>query len=241
MSNETKIHFTGDRLIIEERKGNLPDLPPIPNRVAYKFDGVLSSPFNFLKHREGQVDKTYAVVTVDRKNLTITAETNPNNSVENDIVTGSIQVNPDLKNFKINQVGSQFSRETLIGFLRTNRQYFPDKEAHGQLMSTVRNLQVKVNITSGRQEDNRGNKNQQFDKTVDAENVPVTTIIEIPVFIGERPVRLQLDICYDTSEQNVFFWFESPELNEVIYNASNERIENEIKLIEELGYLVIEK
>ncbi|WP_346320936.1 hypothetical protein [Chitinophaga sp. YIM B06452] len=241
MPKELTLNVAGDRLIIEDRSGQLPELPPIPKRLQFSASGVLTSVYLFLAHREKDIDKRFAVVMVDRKALTIEAQTNPNNSIENDTVLGKIEVNPELRGFKINQVGSNFSRETLMGFLRTNRQYFPDKEAHGQLLSTVKNLKVNVNINASRTEDNRGNKANEFDKKVTAENVPVSTIIEIPVFVGEKPVRLALDICYDTTEQNVFFWFESAELNEVIYEASNERIEAEVGKIQELGFLVLEK
>lgn len=240
MSNEIKFNITGDKLVIEERKGNLPELPPIPRQKPYVFSGVLGCVIDFLKHRLPIVDKQLAIVSVDYQKLTIHAQTNPNTEL-NDIVTGSIQVNPDLTAFKINKVGNNFSREQLVGFLRTNRQYFPDKEAHGQLLSTIKNLQVKVNISAGRNEDNRGNRNNNYEKTVDAENIPVSCIVEIPVFVGERPIRLSLDICYDTSDSNVYFWFESPELNESIFNESNTRMNDEVKKIKELGFLILEQ
>lgn len=240
MSNEVKVYVQGDKLSIEERAGKLPDLPPIPAPTAISFTGTLGSVFDFLKFRAPIIDKQLAVVTIDRRKFSITAQANPNNPLA-DTVTGSIEVNPDLTKFKINQVGSNFSKETLVGFLRTMRQYFPDKEAHQQLQSTVKNLQVKVNISAGKNEDNRGNRSSNFDKTVDVENIPVSTIIQIPVFVGEADIRLALDICYDTSEQNVFFWFESAELNEIMYHGSNDRIDQEVKKIQSLGYLVLER
>ena len=240
MSSEIKFNITGDKLVIEERKGNLPELPPIPRQKPYVFSGVLACVVDFLKHRLPIIDKQLAIISVDYQKLTIQAQTNPNTDL-NDTVTGSIEVNPDLTAFKINKVGNNFSREQLVGFLRTNRQYFPDKEAHGQLLSTIKNLQVKVNISAGRNEDNRGNRNNNYEKTVDAENIPVSCIVEIPVFVGERPIRLSLDICYDTSDSNVYFWFESPELNESIFNESNSRMNDEVEKIKELGFLILEQ
>lgn len=240
MSNEIKLSIAGDKLLIEERKGTLPDLPPIPRQKPYSFQGVLGSVVDFLGHRLPIIDKQLAIISVDYQKLTIQAQTNPNTEL-NDVVTGTIQVNPDLAAFKINKVGNNFSREQLVGFLRTNRQYFPDKEAHGQLLSTIKNLQVKVNISSGRNEDNRGNRNNNYEKTVDAENIPVSCMIEIPVFVGERAIKLSLDICYDTSDSNVYFWFESPELNESIFNESNTRMSDEVKKIRDLGFLVLEQ
>lgn len=240
MSNEVKLNLTGDRVVIEERTGKLPELPPIPTQKPYTFKGVLCSVLGFLTHRLPIIDRQLAIISVDFQKLTITAQTNPNTEL-NDVVTGSIELNPDLVAFKINKVGAQFSRETLVGFLRTNRQYFPDKEAHGQLLSTIKNLKVSVAISAGRNEDNRGNRNNNYEKTVEAENVPVSTLIEIPVFVGERPVKLQLDICYDTSDSNVYFWFESAELNESIFNESNQRMLQEVKKIRDLDFLVLEQ
>lgn len=238
--SEIKLQVEGEKVIIEERKGTLPDLPPIPKEKAYSFKGVLGCVVDFLSHRQGIINKQLAIVWVDSKSLTIEAQTNPNTDL-NDVVTGSIQLNPDLVAFKINKVGNNFSREQLVGFLRTNRQYFPDKEAHGQLLSTIKNLSVKVNIAAGRNEDGRGYRSNNYEKTVESENIPVSCMIEIPVFVGERPIKLSLDICYDTSDSNVYFWFESPELNESIHTESASRMEDEVKKIKDLGYLVLEK
>lgn len=240
MSKEFNINLEGNSLVIEERTGKLPDLPPIPKTQGVVVNGVLGSVFEFLSYRLPLIDKQVSIVTVDRKELTITAETNPTVPELSDTVTGSIDINPDLKSFKINAVGNQFSRETLLGFLRTNRQYFPNKEAHMQLLSAVKNLNLRVSIQNDRNEDNRGNRSSDFNKTVAAENIPLSTIIEIPVFVGERPVSIQLDICYDTSENNIYFWFESAELNEIIYNASEWRLQEEIDKIKALGFLVLE-
>jgi len=238
--SEIKLQVEGDKVIIEERKGNLPELPPIPKEKPYSFKGVLGSVVDFLSHRKDIINKQLAIVWVDFQSLTIEAQTNPNTDL-NDVVTGCIQLNPDLVAFKINKVGNNFSREQLVGFLRTNRQYFPDKEAHGQLLSTIKNLSVKVNIAAGRNEDGRGNRSNNYEKTVESENIPVSCMIEIPVFVGERPIKLSLDICYDTSDSNVYFWFESPELNESIHTESATRMEDEVKKIKDLGFLVLEK
>ena len=240
MSSQIKLEVSGEKVAIEERTGKLPDLPPIPAPKAYKFAGTLAAVTAFLSFRAPIIDKQIAIVVVDRKDLTITAETNPNTDL-NDVATGKIELNPDLQKFKINTVGPNFSKETLVGLLRTTRQYFPDKEAHMQLQSTVKNLQVKVNISAGNNADNRGNRSQSYDKTVDAENVPVATIIEIPVFVGEPAQRIHLDICYDTSDANVFFWFESAELSEIIYKGANGRMDDEVTAIKGMGYLVLEK
>lgn len=230
-------------LTIHHLEGKLLDPVPEPKRVNYKFAGNIMAVSTFLAFRLPIIEVQQAVVVVNHNDLTIELNTNPN-FPDSDQVIGKIEITDELKSFRINNTSSLWNKDNLLSFLKVNRQYFPDKEAHGELVSSLKNFQMKVALEVRNQKDTRGGVNMGVTKEITQDpdqQLPFNTIIEIPVFKGEDPKKIAMDICFTSSEAQVFFWFESDEVNEIMYAESERRLHDEKQKISDMGVLVLDK
>lgn len=236
------VHPNADgEIVIKHLTGKLLDPVPEKKHLNIGFIGNVEAVSDFLVHRTALIDKLLAVVTIDHAKLLVQLDTNPNFE-ESDKVTGIIEVNPDLLKFKINEAGCNQSRPNFLSFLRTNRQYFSNKDQHGVLMSEISNLEVKVELDLKHTAAGRGTSTNLSDKKITLrEAIPFTTMLYISVFRGEEPKKISVDICYDASERDLIFWFESTELSEIMYDATIIRLAAEKKKIQDLGILVLER
>jgi len=157
--------------------------------------------------------KETAVVTFDKKNLSISLDVNPQDFY-GPKVSGSMEVSDELKPFHINEPQT-FSREALVKLLRFNKRFFTDAAVHDNVLKAFQSLSLTGATQLKAESDNRGNKEAQFKKTLDSQNVPTTFYLTIPIFKGQPAVKFLVEICLDSSESSVIFWFESVELAEL--------------------------
>ena len=206
-----------------------------PKKLIIK--GTLASIMAFVKHREPYIGTCH--VEVDREALTAHLFEDPEDVLASEVV-GFIEVNKDLKKFNINSSVSMMNRSELKSFLRTNRVFFPNKEAHAQLVSAVESFSAKVQLEMQQSNDSRGNRAQNLTKEVKAD-VPFGAIIEVAVFKGEPKKKIQIEICFDVTENGAAFWFESNEIDEVLINAVNEKFDSLVEELKANNIMVIEK
>jgi len=171
-----------------------------------------------------QFYKETAVVTFDKKNLSISLDVNPQDFYGPKI-SGKMEVSDELKPFHINEPQT-FSREALVKLLRFNKRFFTDAAVHDNVLKAFQSLSLTGNTQLKAESDTRGNKEAQFKKVIDSQNVPTTFYLTIPIYKGQEPVKFLVEICLDSSESSVIFWFESVELAE-LQAAKVEEIFNE--------------
>lgn len=201
--------------------------------------GTISTPAIILLHPNKHFDTTKTVVKLDRKDRIISAESAPGEYM-NHRVSGSIDLNPDLDKLKINHAYA-FRRDDFYRFLKTESRFFTDKASHAKLVAAVKDFQATAAIDFKNTTADRGNKDDKFKKEVKAPDMPQSILVEIAVFKGENKVKMVLDVQFDTVDNNVAFWFESSELNEAIEDETERRLKDELKLITDAGFKVIEK
>lgn len=160
------------------------------------------------------IDKDLAVVTFDKKNLSISLDVNPQDFY-GPKVTGKMEISDELKLFSINDASGIFSRDQLVKLLRYNKRFFTDAIVHDKVLKAFQNLSLTGNTQLNAGSDNRGNKNAEFKKTIDSQNIPTTFYLTLPIFKGQPAVKFLVEICLDSSESSVIFWFESVELAEL--------------------------
>lgn len=229
---EVKVEGETKELVI--RKGNAPDIV-VPKQAV--IIGTLASIMAFVEHRKPNIETCH--VEIDREKLFAHLFENPKDPLATE-VKGSILLNPDLVKFNINTTCNMMDRTELKSFLRTNRVFFPNKEAHAQLVSAIESFSAKVQMEIQQSNDSRGNKAGNFTKEVKTD-VPFDAVIEVSVFKGEPKKKIQIEICYDVTERGAAFWFESKEIDEVLINAVNEKFDTLVKELGEKQIMVIEK
>lgn len=218
MKSEMNITPKGDVLTLLEGKAL-----ELKHPDKLKISGQIESVNKYMAARKGteqapgalqHINRDLAVITVDDEAMAIHLDVDPNNPFGTEVV-GSLEMNPELLQFQLNK-NYKFSRESLVELLRMNRRFFADRIENENVVSALQRLKISTTADIGQGSDTRGNKENAFKKTVDSAAVPQTFALFIPIFKGQPPKKFLVDLCLDTTEQNVRFWLESVELIEII-------------------------
>lgn len=230
--------FTGNELTI--RKGASLD-PKDPQVI--KIVGDIKSISNFLSVRKTSgsglqaIDPSKAVVTVDRKEMYILLQLDPEN-VFGASVTAKLELSDELKKWSVN-VAKTWKLNDLVKLLRYSRLDFDVKEKHALMLDAFMKFNFKAYIESEQNApDRRGNKKQVLNKAIDAE-LPADFVLNIPIFKGLESSTFHVEIWMETTEGSASFWFESPELSELIETKKEVIFNEQLKSCE--GFVIINK
>ncbi|WP_295093709.1 hypothetical protein [uncultured Flavobacterium sp.] len=109
-----------------------------------------------------------------------------------DTIKGSLKLHPDLLKFGINS-NDTYSTIQLSDFIKMNRHYFENKDVAMKLVSDLRNFEGKVMKDVELKADTRANSRVLISQEVES-NIPNGFILLLPVFLGQNPVRLEVEI-----------------------------------------------
>jgi hypothetical protein len=109
-----------------------------------------------------------------------------------DVVKGVLKLHPDLNKFEING-GKSYSTFELADFVKMNRHYFENRDTAMKLVSELRNFEGKVNKAVELKADTRANAKILINQEVES-NIPASFILVLPVFIGQKKIRLEVEI-----------------------------------------------
>lgn len=182
------------------------------------------------------IDKTKAVLYVDKKNLTIQLLLDPEDFFGASVI-GKLEKSDELLQFSINQ-NKTFTKEELVKLIKFNRIFFDDATKHAEMLLAFQKVSSTVNIKSNDSADERGNKERDFVKQVTT-NAPTEFILNIPIFKGFDNVRFRVEICLDVTEGSIRFWFESTELHEIMQKTVDSIFKDELK--SSSGFVIINK
>ncbi|MHC0441587.1 hypothetical protein [Flavobacterium sp. 3-210] len=146
-----------------------------------------------------------------------------------DLIQGSLKLHPDLLKFNINS-GKAYGTYELSDFIKMNRHYFENKEYAMKLVSQLRDFEGKVSRDLEQKADDRGNKRALINQVVES-NIPASFILELPVFVGQSKIRLEVEVSINASFECTLI---SPDLKELIDIKSKEILGEQLKLIKEL-------
>lgn len=159
------------------------------------------------------IDKERAVISFDKTNLSITLDVNPQDYY-GPVVIGKMEISPELKLWQIN-TNCIFTREQLVKLIKFNKRFFTDAAQHDSVLKAFQNLSLTGNTSLDASADTRGNKAAAFTKKLDTSGIPTMFFLKMPIFKNGPAVKFQVEICIDSTEHSVQFWFESVELQEV--------------------------
>jgi hypothetical protein len=160
-----------------------------------------------------QFYKDTAVVTFDKSNLSISLHVSPQHFYGPKVV-GKMEMSDEIKPFYIN-TDKMFNREQLVKLIRFNKRFFSDAATHESVLSAFQNLSLTGNTDLKQASDTRGNKAAAFSKSLNTSNIPTTFYLFMPIYKGMAAVKFLVEICLDSSDASIGFWFESVELKEV--------------------------
>lgn len=238
---KVKVETTNGELIIREGKAQEPLPLKEPNII--KITGDIHSISAFIKdrtngHSSQHIDKSRAIVTVDKKARTIFLQLDPE-SYYGATVLAKLEQSDELAEFKINTT-ARYNRKQLLDLIRFNRLYFEDKNQHAQLVAGLYKLRIKSESEIEQEKDNRGNKRSLHDiKTIDDGGMVKEFTINIPLFKGFNKQLVTVEVCFEVLNGEVSFWLESVGLKEASDAAVDGIFEDE--LLSCAGFVVINK
>lgn len=229
---------TGNEFILRQGQA-LPPVAPVP----VKIEGDINSIKNFLScrtngHSTQKVEGDKIIVEVDKRNMTITLNLDPENKY-GAVVVGRLEKSDELEPFHINQ-NKTFTKEELVKLIKFNKLFFDDAAKHSEMLLAFQKVSSTVNISSNDSSDSRGNKERDFVKSVTT-NAPTEFILNVPVFKGFPPVRFRVEVCLDVTEGSARFWFESVELHEIMLTKRDEIFNEQLSVCVESGFVIIYK
>lgn len=209
---------------------------PLPIPKAVKIDGIVNAPRLFVQKRAAFISPSLAHVLVDRINRTITLVTDETNPI-NKVVTGELEIDPDLAAFTING-NKMYTVKELADLLRLRRQFFRDRDGHTKIMKELGNFSAKTNIEFKDADDRKGNA-EELRKRVSDINLALEFTLNVPVYKGFEKMTFHVEILADVTDGGVRLWLESVELAELLKTELDRIFAVEIAGLQD--YVVIEQ
>lgn len=210
----------------------VPHHDPKPIKLA----GTIKTPTEFESKRRELLKKESTHVIFSRKEMFIVLIFDET-SVFSGKVQGTLEMNPELAEYKINQQ-KKYSIQELKQFLKMRRMHFPDKDLHAILIANLEKFKAKVTTDIEENKDNRGNSKILREKIVDS-TAPFEFILEMPIFIGEQARKFKVEIGIDITDGSTQMWLESVELQELIQTDRDKIIDSEIAKLTD--YVIVEQ
>lgn len=228
------LHDGNGELTITHKQGS----DPI-NLDGHRVETSIEGPAKYAEQRlsNHNLDVSKATVTFSYSKGNIKLDSDPHHPLHG-VVVGKLVEDVNFKAFSINS-GKQFSRKELLALFRFNRRFFVDGELCGELITELNSLQLNANQQMKEHDDDRGSMDYQFQQQVES-SLPQSFELIIPVFVGLKPQRVEVDLRFQVLGNKVDFWLESPELQEIKDKLAEEVIVDEVDKLESLGLLCME-
>lgn len=228
------VKVEGDQQHLEIRTGEAQVIRD-PNKVVVR--GDISTVATFLEKRnvdnaglQGLI-KDKSVIYTDKSNRKITIDIDPENHFGAKVI-GELELSDELKQFNINDK-TTFNREKLVKLIRFTKRHFDSAEVYLNILTSYTAFKASTSTDLEVETDNRGNKKGLIDKKVSS-NLPEYFALNIPIFKGQPKEKFMVEICLELTDAGAHFWFESPELEELIALRIDEIFDKQLEGAKEL-------
>lgn len=206
-----------------------------PVKVA--ITGNIDALGRYLTKRKDELKEVncFIEITRDENKMTLIVD---EHSAYSDKITGALEISKEVKMFSLN-TGEQYTSFELADFIRMNRSYFQKPDEATRLVMALRSFKAKVNQEIESSDDKRGNRDIVRRQAVES-NLPESFKIEIPIFKGLKKCVVEVEVDIDADNLNCSLV--SPMANELMQTLTDDLINDEIKIIENLmpGLLIVE-
>lgn len=182
------------------------------------------------------VNTKRAVILVDASEGSLELQLDPENPY-GPIIKGKLEESDELEIFNIN-TPKAYRREELIKLFRFNKIHFAKPSDCIDLVAAFQKFSAKAIVDMVQEDDQRGNAERNFKKQVETK-LPQDFILRIPVYKGQSKETFRVEICLDVTDGGPKFWFESPELVEIMETRKEEIIKKQLESC--TGFVVVNK
>lgn len=206
--------------------------PQQHNSEPVLFSGTITAPRFFADSRKETFDPKKAQLNVNVSQGTIVLIVNERDKCNKSTITGKVIIGKKFSSLGINNNQKSYSPPELSKKFRLMRSIFTSHEDHMNIVSTLRNLEAKVNNEVSLNDDRKGNTSAIFKQTVES-NMPDSFKLKIPLLEGEDPQEINVDVILESNGQSISCFLESVDAADTLEDAKIERIADEISKIDE--------
>lgn len=215
------------------RQGEALPIEPETRRVVI---GSIKSCAEFFNKRKSIINLGTALIEYSYKQRHIILRTEDNYKGKGYDIDGRLDINPRLEELGIftgdNKI-KLYDIKNLSQTIRFNKSLFKEAAECNTLIENISKLRLEVNRTIESEENNRGNKKELNEITVNTK-IPLGFTLKSPLFLGEADKTFSVAICFEVRDRGISLWLESEELAQLIQLETKRIIDNEIKQLSEL-------
>jgi len=195
------------------------------------YTGVISAPYDFF-HKKYNIlgcqdfDKFQMLVTYSIDKGSITFIENNTTDKGAAVITGKIELNPQLAKLGIN-TQKTYTSQQLADLLKFHRILFHDSDECMNIVTKLKNFVADVNTHIEDINDKQGTKSSAYAHKI-SHQLNLTFVLSAPVMTAGQSVKFKVEIMFDIRDKAIEFWLESVELKEIFDAEKNESIKSEI-------------
>lgn len=165
----------------------LAEKPAIPVKIT----GLIGCALAFLTKRLLDGLQNHILVNKDEGSITLIVNEH-NQYGDTAEIIGEIRKSKELKVWNINK-DTEYNTFELADLIKMNRHHFASQVEAMKLVTELKAFKAKVDKEIELQNNNRGNNKAMVDQVVKS-NIPEKFNLRIPIFSGEKPVDIEVEI-----------------------------------------------
>jgi hypothetical protein len=186
-------------------------------------NGTIGSPVDYHSKNIDRLKDRHLILTVIKEDRSVTLDIDPQNEMEYAVITGKIKLSVELERiFQINKK-ADIDREKLLDICRLNRHLFASRSDAMNLASQLQNFEATIDKAIKKSNDQRGSRTESIRQTAETE-LPSVIDLKIPVFKGGEKVNLECNLYFNVQGDDLKFFFQCEELNELIDSYTEEEL-----------------
>ncbi len=205
---------------------------PTPReRQTLNIEGTIECPYRYFTRRsdDGKIQAKDCLVTIDEQDKIVTLLVDPEGQYT-DKITGKLEPHPGFTMWHINTSDAR-DLKSLCEKIRKNKYLFADRDVAASIISKLDKLNAKVTTEIKSENDRKGKQSASIDQVVTVGGFDEETLkfrLYVPLFCGENPVHIDIEIIPEARGGHPVFMLESTELNQMV-DATRERIFQQIQ------------
>lgn len=204
--------------------------------LQIKIDGHLKAPGLYLDAKKDLFKPLDCHCIIDQTNLSVKFFGNDTNLRRTEI-SGQLKPYKLLQIFNING-DNKFKSDILAKTLRKYPFLFNDVAELQRLINALINFSAKITVLIENRNDNQGNTKRSLETAAESQ-VPRVITFKSPLFEGEEEKVFNVNICCEATSGTIDFFFESPELIQLLETEKADLLEEQAKIFRDFGCAVV--
>lgn len=200
--------------------------------------GTISAPGVFISERNADFEKNKSHCIVSREGKRLHLVLKEQSEVGAYHITGIIKVGSKFTALGINDSSISYTPMELSKKLKMMRSIFVSRGEHATVVNALKQIKAKLNQIVESQDDSRGNTSASFEQTLES-NVPEKFALKLPLLEGEEVVEFEVNVFIEgNTSGSLKCYLESMDAADLIEEAVDKRIDEEIKIINQYAVVI---